>query len=109
LQRALRYLRLIGCVRSKKFAALNNGVRDDRAQVVVNSGAEKTAVTKGIFRRASLEILDNFGFRVRPGNIQRFAQPVAFRNTRKQIINGLGADGGEHVLPFGRTLGEIAH
>ena len=79
LQRALRDFRLIRRVGSKKFAALDNCVGDDRAQVVVDARAQKTGVAERIFRRALLEILNDFRFGKRPGQIQRPASADTFR------------------------------
>jgi hypothetical protein len=77
--------------------------------MVVNAGSEETRISRRVFRRALLEILDDFRFRVRPGNFQRFAQAVLFRNAGKQFIDGFCADGGEHLLPLARALREVAH
>ena len=59
LQRALADLRLIRRVGSEEFAALDQRVRDHRAQVVVHARAEKAGIPAGIFRRARAEIFDD--------------------------------------------------
>ena len=109
LQRALRDFRLIRRVGSEKFAALDDGVRHHGAQMIVNACAQKTRVSVRILRRALLEILDHFGFRIRSGDLQRLAQAKTFRNAGKQFLDGFCADSGEHLLPLGRALREIAH
>ena len=50
LQRALRDLRLIRRVGGEKFAALDDRVRDHRAQMVVNARAQKAGVAVRILR-----------------------------------------------------------
>src|SRR2546430_15685723 len=80
LQGALRNFRLIRRVRGKEFTALDDRVGHPRTQVVVNPRAEKTRIACCVFRRALLEILDDFGFRVRPRKLQGLAQPVIFPN-----------------------------
>ena len=57
--------------------------------MLVGSGAEKRGVAAGIFRRARLKILDDFGFRKRAGEIQRFAQAKFFRNRGEQVFDRL--------------------
>ena len=109
LQRSLGNFRLIGRVGSQKFAALNNGVRDYRAQMVVDAGAQKTGVAERIFGRALLEIFYNFGFGKRPGQVQRFFQPVCFGNAREKLFDSFCAGDGKHFLAFSGALGEIAH
>jgi hypothetical protein len=71
--------------------------------------AEKAGVPAGILRSALFKILDDLGFRKRPGNFQRLSHPKAFRNTRKQFVDGFCVDGGEHLLPLGGALREVAH
>ena len=62
LQRALGDFGLIGRVGSQKFAALNNGVGDYRAQMVVDAGTQKTGVAERIFwARGVFETFDDFG------------------------------------------------
>ncbi len=109
LQRALRDFRLIGCVRGEKLAALDDRVRHHRAQVTVDARAKKTRVPVRVFRRALFEILNDFCFRIRSGNLQCFAQPKAFGNAGKKFVDRFCADGGEHLLPFGWALREVAH
>ena len=69
VERALRDFGLIGRVGSEEFAALDQRIGDDRAQMLVDARAEKRGVAARIFRGACLEILDDFGFRKRAGQI----------------------------------------
>ena len=108
-ERALRELGLIGSVGSEEFAALDERVGGDRTKMLVHAGAEKGGVAAGIFRRASLKILDDLRFGERPGEIQRFAQAKFFRDRREQVFDGPNADGREHFLAFGWAFREIAH
>jgi hypothetical protein len=62
LQRALRDFRLIRSVRGEEFSALDDGVGDYGAKMVVNACTEKTRVASGIFRCARFKKVDDFGF-----------------------------------------------
>ena len=77
--------------------------------MTVDARAEKTRIPVRILSGALLEILNDLGFRIRSGNIQRLAQPEAFRNAGKKLVDGFCADGGEHFFPLGGALWEIAH
>ncbi len=77
--------------------------------MIVDARAEKARVPVRILRGAVLEILDDFRFRVRSGDVQCFAQPKTFGNAAKKFVNGFCADGGEHLLPLGWALREVAH
>src|SRR5690348_10156880 len=81
LQSALRDFGLIGSVGSEKFAALDDGVGDDGAKMIVNPRTKETGVTDGIFRGARFEEVDDFGFGERAGQIQSFAKTVTLGNT----------------------------
>ena len=109
LQRALRDFRLIGRIRGEKLSSLNNRVRNNRAQMIVNARAKKTRIPDRILRGSLFKILNDLGFRVWPGNLQRFAQPEALGNAGKQFVDGFCANGAEHFLPLGGALREGAH
>jgi hypothetical protein len=77
--------------------------------MVVYTRAKKAGVPAGILRGALFEILDDRGFRKRPGNLQRFAQSEALGNAGKQFADGFCADRSKHLLPLGGALWEVAH
>src|ERR1700720_1934311 len=77
--------------------------------MIVNAGAAKTGVAARIFSGALAEIPDDFCFRERPGQLQRLAQAIAFRNAGKKLVDRFSADGGKHFLALGWAFGEIAH
>ena len=77
--------------------------------MIVDACAEKTRVPVRILRRAVLKILDDLGFRIWSGDVQRFAQAKTFGNAGKQFVDGFCADGGEHLLPLSGALREVAH
>ena len=109
LQRALADFRLIWRVGSEEFAALDQRIRDHRAQMVVDARAEKTRIPAGIFRRARAKIFDDFLLGHRSGELQRLFQPELFRDRREQVFDGPRADGIEHFPALDRALGKIAH
>src|SRR5262249_40028909 len=109
LQCALSDFGLIWGVRGKKFAAQENRVRDNGAEMIVDSRAQKAGVAERIFSGAFLEIIDDFGFRQGTGQFQRLTQPETFRYALNNFFDGSCADGGEHFLPLGGALWEIAH
>src|SRR5260370_25983706 len=78
LQRALCDFRLIGRVGREELSALDDRVRNNRTQMIVNARAEKAGVTARILRRSLFEILNDFGFRIRPGNLKLVAQSDAY-------------------------------
>ena len=77
--------------------------------MVINAGAEKTAVAEGIFGRALAEILDELGFGQRPGQIERMLETKGIGDRGKQFVDGTRADSFEHLAALGGTLREIAH
>jgi hypothetical protein len=109
LQRPLRDLRLIRRIGSEKLAPLNNRVGYHRAQVIVDSRAQKAGVPDGIFVCALFEVLDDLSFGERSRQSQRFAEPVTLGDAGKKIIDRLRSDRGEHFLALGGALREIAH
>src|SRR5262249_25744791 len=109
LKSALSDFGLIRCVGGQEFAAQKDCVCDHGTKVIVDSGTEKTGVTERIFRGALLEIGNNFGFRQGTRELERPAQAKTFRYALKKFFDGFCTDGGEHFLPLGGALREIAH
>src|ERR1700730_10912800 len=109
LQSALRDFCLVGRVRGQKFAALDKGVGDHGAQMIVNAGTAKTRVAPRILRGPVGKILNDLRFGEWPGQLQRFAQPITLGNAGKELVNRFGADSGKHFLALCWAFWEIAH
>ena len=62
LQRALRDLRLIGSVGGEPLAARDERIDDQRAVVMIGSGAEQDVVAGGVLSGAGAEPVDDFAF-----------------------------------------------
>ena len=108
-QRALREFGLVGRVRSKKLAALDDGVGYHGAKMRIDSGTEKRGVAPRIFVGPRLEVLNDFRLRQRTGQREWFAQAKFFRDRFKKFVNRFRANGGEHFLTFRGAFGKITH
>ena len=109
LQGALRDFRLIGCVGGEELSTLDDRVRHHGTQMIVDARSKEIRVPNRIFSGALFKILNDLGFRIRSGNLQRFAQAEAFGNTGKEFIDGFCANSGEHLPPLDWALREVAH
>ena len=60
LQRALRYLRLVRCIRSEKLSSQDQRVDDHRAIVVVSTRTKKDGVSVSVFAGTLAEPVNDF-------------------------------------------------
>ncbi len=109
LQRALADLGLIGRVRSQEFAALDQGISDNRAQMVVHARAEEAGIPARIFRGPRAEVINDLLLGKRSWEAQRRVEPERCWNRGEQIVQGPDADPGEHFLALCWTFRKVAH
>jgi hypothetical protein len=82
LQRALANLGLIRRVRSQELAALDQGICDHRAQMVVDARAEEAGIAARVFRGPRPEVINDLLLGKRSREAQRRFEPEWSRDRR---------------------------
>ena len=110
LKCALADLGLIRRVGGEEFAAQQNRVGYNGAQVVVNARAQKAGIAVRIFGGARAKKCDNLGFRKRAGQIRAalFSRNSSGMDGKKSSIDRTPI-GIQHFLALGGALREITH
>ena len=109
LQRALRYLRLVGRVAGQELAAQHQAIDDDRLVVPVHARAQKAGIAGGVVLGKRTEAVDDLRLRVLPRNVEVARELILSRDRLKQRVDRLDANLLQHLLAVRRRLGQIAH
>src|SRR5581483_5735654 len=109
LQHALAHLRLVRRVRGQELAALEDGVDDRRDVVVVDPRAEERELLRRVRvpRRQPAEVRGELLLRQRGLERELAVEPDAGGDVREQGVDGVDADGGEHLVAVGLREREI--
>jgi len=109
LQGPLRDFGLIRGVTGEEFAALDQGINDDRAIVTIAACAEKAGVTDCVLCTGLAEVIDDLALGHLARNVEVALQAVFLRNYGKEIVDGACTDLVEHINAFGGRFGKITH
>ena len=102
---ALRNFGLVGRVRSEEFAARDDGIDDDGAEMIIDAGAEEAGIAVGIAGGLLLEVVDDFEFADAIFEVEAFAKRTSAGRCAMRSSSELQADGGEHFAAFRVGLG----
>ena len=111
LQRALRDLGLVGRVAGQEFGALDEMVDAGRDMMLVGAGADEERHRRGrhvAVRHARQDALD-FELALAARQVERRAEKRLGRHIGEEIVDGGGADAGQHLLAVAVGQGQVAH
>ena len=105
LQRALRDLGLVGRVAGEELAALHQGVDHHRPVVTIGSGAEKAGVAGRVLSAGGAEVVDDLALGLLAWHVEVAVKAVLGGDDGEKVVNGAGADFGQHLPAFGGRFG----
>ena len=101
----MSYFCLIGRVAGEELAALDQGVDDDGTVVAIRTGPEEAGVVGGVLLAGGAEVVDDLALGVLAGHGQVAVEAALGGDGGEQVVNGAGADFGEHLPAFGGRFG----
>ena len=108
LQRALGDFRLVGRVGGIELASGDQGIECGGDEVVIEPAAEEAGLSGDVFVGQGGDVPTNLLLARAVGQVEFVALKLP-RDVREQLVDGIDADGLEHLALLGRCVGDEGH